>query len=89
MEDKSTNSFSELVEELQGKFDKVLNHVQQLKDENESLRQKIALLEAEIEALRRENEEMRKNGIVLFAPEEKEELKNKILSLLERLNKYL
>lgn len=90
MENKNgVSSFIKIFEELQGKFDKVFEYVQNLRSENESLKQKISLLEAEIEALRRENEEMRKNGIVLFNPDEREEFKRKVSALLERLNRYL
>ncbi|MEN3038955.1 MAG: cell division protein ZapB [Candidatus Kryptonium sp.] len=93
MENKNTNnansSFTKIIEELQGKFDKVFEYVKNLKEENESLKRKIALLEAENEALRQENEEMRKNGVVLFDPKDREELKNRITILLERLNQYL
>ncbi|CUS80021.1 Protein of unknown function (DUF904) [Candidatus Kryptobacter tengchongensis] len=90
MENKNgVSSFIKIFEELQGKFDKVFEYVQNLRNENESLKQKISLLEAEIDALRRENEEMRKNGIVLFSPDEREEFKRKVSALLERLNRYL
>lgn len=90
MENKNgVSSFIKIFEELQGKFDKVFEYVQSLKNENERLKQKISLLEAEIDALRRENEEMRKNGIVLFNPDEREEFKRKVSALLERLNRYL
>lgn len=90
MENKNgVSSFIKIFEELQGKFDKVFEYVQNLRNENESLKQKISLLEAEIDALRRENEEMRKNGIVLFNPDEREEFKRKVSALLERLNRYL
>ncbi|CUS96327.1 cell division protein ZapB [Candidatus Kryptobacter tengchongensis] len=90
MENKNgVSSFIKIFEEIQGKFDKVFEYVQNLRNENESLKQKISLLEAEIDALRRENEEMRKNGIVLFSPDEREEFKRKVSALLERLNRYL
>ncbi len=82
-------SFVKIVEELQGKFDKVLEYVQSLKSENESLKMRISELEQEVEMLRRENEELKKNGIVLFSGEEREELKKKISNLIEKLNQYL
>lgn len=90
MENKNNVSgFVKLVEELQWKFDRVFEYVQSLKKENESLKQKIALLEMEIEALRKENEEMKENGVVLFNPDERKEFKKKVSALLERLNRYL
>ncbi|CUT01820.1 cell division protein ZapB [Candidatus Chrysopegis kryptomonas] len=82
-------SFIKIVEELQGKFDKVLEYVQNLKSENESLKVRITELEREVEMLKRENEELKKNGIVLFSGEEREELKRKISNLLEKINQYL
>lgn len=90
MEKKNNKlSFANIVEELQGKFDKVFEYVRSLKSENENLKQKIKLLEAEIEKLRQENEELKKNGVVLFSGEEREELKEKIAFLLQRINQYL
>lgn len=90
MDGKNTNSsFAKIIEDLQGKFDKVFEYVKNLKEENENLKRKIASLEAENEALRQENEAMRKNGVVLFDSKEREELKNRIAILLERLNQYL
>ncbi len=82
-------SFVRIVEELQGKFDKVFDYVQNLRSENENLKLKIAELEREVERLRQENEDLKKNGIVLFSVEEREELKKKISNLLEKLNQYL
>ena len=68
MESKNSKlNFTNLIEELQGKFDRVFEYVQSLKSENESLKHKIESLETEIEKLKRENEELRKNGVVLFS----------------------
>ena len=53
------------------------------------MKHKIESLETEIEKLKRENEELRKNGVVLFSEVEREELKKKIAFLLERINQYL
>ncbi|CUS77889.1 Protein of unknown function (DUF904) [Candidatus Kryptonium thompsonii] len=90
MESKNSKlNFTNLIEELQGKFDRVFEYVQSLKSENESLKHKIESLETEIEKLKRENEELRKNGVVLFSEVEREELKKKIAFLLERINQYL
>ncbi len=92
MEMKNKNSglsFVDIVEELQGKFDKVFEYVQSLKSENENLKQRVRALESEIEKLRQENDNLKRNGVVLFSAEEREELKKKIAFLLQRLNQYL
>ncbi len=82
-------NFASLIEELQGKFDKVYEYVQRLKEENESLRARLSLLESEVEMLKRENEKLKSDGLVLFSGEEKEELKRRIVFLLERIDRYL
>lgn len=89
-EDRNSKlSFVGLVEELQNKFDKVFEYVQRLRDENENLRMKLALLEQEVERLKLENEELKRSGVVLFSSQEREELKRRIAYLLEKLNQYL
>jgi cell division protein FtsB len=71
------------------KFDKVYEYVRKLKEENESLRARLSVLEDEVEKLKRENEKLRSDGLVLFSADEKEDLKKRIVFLLDRINRYL
>ncbi len=93
MEDRNNRnnkfSFTGLVEELQNKFDRIFEYVQSLKDENENLKMKVALLEREIEKLKQENEKLKRSGVVLLSSQEREELKQKIAFLVEKINQYL
>lgn len=89
VDDKNKLNLASLIEELQEKFDKVYEYVRKLKEENESLRARLSVLEDEVEKLKRENEKLRSDGLVLFSADEKEDLKKRIVFLLDRINRYL
>jgi cell division protein FtsB len=89
VDDKNKLNLALLIEELQGKFDKVYEYVRKLKEENESLRARLSVLEDEVEKLKRENEKLKSDGLVLFSADEKEDLKKRIVFLLDRINRYL
>jgi cell division protein FtsB len=89
VDDKNKLNLAPLIEELQEKFDKVYEYVRKLKEENESLRARLSVLEDEVEKLKRENEKLRSDGLVLFSADEKEDLKKRIVFLLDRINRYL